>query len=67
MSISRSDPSPAGQAEAEISPATASRAGRHARDRGDPAEANPYPPGSDAHRLWRRAWETPDDESNSAG
>ncbi|MER2264188.1 ribosome modulation factor [Methylobacterium oxalidis] len=49
-----------------LSPATAREEGRHARDRGDPAEANPYPEGSEAHALWQRGWEQPDDESNAA-
>ena len=49
----------------DTSPSTVSREERYARDREDPASANPYPAGSDEHAIWRRAYETPDDESNA--
>ncbi|KAB1072108.1 ribosome modulation factor [Methylobacterium planeticum] len=51
----------------DTSPASVREDGRHARDRGDPADANPHPPGSAEHDLWRRGWERPDDEGNAAG
>lgn len=31
-----------------------SQEGRHARDRGEPIGANPYPEGSDEHATWER-------------
>ncbi|MEL6060006.1 MULTISPECIES: ribosome modulation factor [unclassified Methylobacterium] len=45
------------------SPTAISDEGRHARDRGDPVTANPYPPGSDAHRTWERGYRMPDEEA----
>ena len=46
----------------EQSLASVTREGRQARYRGDPAEANPYPEGSDEHAAWKRAWTFPDGE-----
>ncbi|CAX26281.1 MAG: hypothetical protein MIN69_07170 [Methylorubrum extorquens] len=43
--------------------AAVAKEGREARYRGDPATANPYPEGSDAHAVWQRAWEMPDGEA----
>lgn len=48
------------------SPTAISDEGRHARDRGDPATANPYPAGSDAHRTWERGYHIPDAEAPAA-
>ncbi|MBE7203963.1 MAG: hypothetical protein INR70_40075 [Parafilimonas terrae] len=45
------------------SPATVSAEGRHARERGDPITANPYPEGTDAHRTWTRGYQMPDAEA----
>ncbi|SDO24260.1 hypothetical protein SAMN05216360_11775 [Methylobacterium phyllostachyos] len=45
------------------SPASISDEGRHARDRGDPVTANPYPPDTDAHRIWARGYRMPDAEA----
>ncbi|MGH1575191.1 ribosome modulation factor [Methylobacterium sp. P31] len=45
------------------SPTIVSEEGRHARDRGDPITANPYPAGSDAHRTWERGYRMPDEEA----
>lgn len=45
------------------SPTAISEEGRHARDRGDPITANPYPAGSDAHRTWERGYRMPDEEA----
>ncbi|MCJ2051174.1 Rmf/CrpP family protein [Methylobacterium sp. J-070] len=45
------------------SPAKISAEGRHARERGDPVTANPYPAGSDPHRTWERGYRTPDAEA----
>jgi hypothetical protein len=45
------------------SPATVSAEGRHARERGDPVTANPYPEGSDLHRTWERGYRMPDAEA----
>ncbi|MBP1182978.1 hypothetical protein [Methylobacterium sp. PvR107] len=42
------------------SPTAISDAGRHARDRGDPITANPYPPESDEHGTWERGYRMPD-------
>ncbi|WP_342148235.1 hypothetical protein [Methylorubrum sp. SB2] len=50
----------------ESSLASATREGRRARYRGDPAEANPYPEGSDDHAAWKRAFEAPDGEAAEA-
>ena len=47
------------------SPATISTEGRHARERGDTLAANPYPPGSDPHRTWRRGYESVDGEAEA--
>ena len=47
----------------EQSLASVAREGREARYRGDPESANPHPDGSEAHAVWRRAWEIPDGES----
>ncbi|GEP07025.1 ribosome modulation factor [Methylobacterium oxalidis] len=44
------------------SPAAVSVEGRHAFDRGDPIEANPYPEGSEEHATWKRGWQVPDGE-----
>jgi len=46
------------------SPTTVSAEGRHARERGDPITANPYPEGSDAHRTWERGYRMPDAEAH---
>ena len=48
------------------SPAAISEEGCHARDRGDPATANPYPPDSDEHRTWERGYRMPDAEAEAA-
>ena len=48
------------------SPAAVSVEGRHAFDRGDPVEANPYPDGSEEHALWKRGWLVPDGERGDA-
>ena len=40
--------------------------GRHAFDRGDPIEANPYPEDSEEHATWKRGWLMPDGESGEA-
>jgi hypothetical protein len=48
------------------SPASISDEGRHARDRGDPVTANPYPTGSDEHRIWERGYRIPDAEAQAA-
>ncbi|MEA1832622.1 hypothetical protein U8607_11075 [Methylobacterium durans] len=48
------------------SPAAVSVEGRHAFDRGDPIEANPYPEGSDDHATWKRGWQMPDGERAEA-
>lgn len=48
------------------SPTAISDEGRHARDRGDPVTANPYPSGSDAHRTWERGYHMPDEEAPAA-
>ncbi|MBE7197708.1 MAG: hypothetical protein INR70_07900 [Parafilimonas terrae] len=45
------------------SPTTVSTEGRHARERGDPVDANPYPEGSDPHRIWKRGYESVDGEA----
>jgi len=45
------------------SPTALSDEGRHARDRGDPITANPYPDGSDEHRTWERGYKMPDVEA----
>ena len=50
----------------ESSLASVAREGRQARYRGDPAETNPYPEGSDDHAAWKRAWEFPDGEAAEA-
>lgn len=42
------------------SPTAISDEGRHARDRGDPITANPYPADSEAHRTWERGYRMPD-------
>lgn len=47
----------------DYSPTTVSTEGRHARERGDPVEANPYPEGSDPHRIWKRGYESVDGEA----
>lgn len=47
----------------EQSLASVARDGREARYRGDPDSANPHPEGSEAHAVWRRAWETPEGEA----
>jgi hypothetical protein len=47
----------------DYSPATVSTEGRHARERGDPIAANPYPEGSDPHRIWKRGYESVDGEA----
>lgn len=39
-----------------------SQEGRHARDRGDPSSANPYPSDTEEHATWKRGWEMPDRE-----
>ena len=44
------------------SPTAISDEGRHARDRGDPITANPYPENSDAHATWERGYRIPDRE-----
>ncbi|MDP4023803.1 hypothetical protein Q8W71_14305 [Methylobacterium sp. NEAU 140] len=44
------------------SPTAISDEGRHARERGDPPEANPYLEGSDEHATWRRGYAMPDRE-----
>ena len=48
------------------SPATISDEGRHARDRGDPITANPYPDGSEEYRIWERGYKMPDAEAEEA-
>ena len=48
------------------SPATISAEGRHARERGDPITANPYPDTSDAHGTWERGYRMPDAEAREA-
>jgi len=48
------------------SPAAISDEGRHARDRGDPITANPYPADSDAHATWDRGYRMPDEEARVA-
>ena len=45
------------------SPIDISEAGRHARERGDPRNANPYPEGSQEHAIWDRGYGMPDGES----
>lgn len=47
---------------ADRSPTAVSDTGRHARERDDPPDANPYPPGTDEHATWRRGYEMPDRE-----
>ncbi|GJE51801.1 hypothetical protein GOFOIKOB_4865 [Methylobacterium tardum] len=42
------------------SPTAISDEGRHARDRGDPITANPYPAESEAHWTWERGYRMPD-------
>jgi hypothetical protein len=42
------------------SPTAISDEGRHARDRGDPITANPYPPESEEHGTWARGYRMPD-------
>ena len=44
------------------SPTAVSDEGRHARERGDPPDANPYEQGSDEHATWRRGYGMPDRE-----
>lgn len=44
------------------SPSAVSQEGRHARDRGDPSSANPYPLDTEEHATWKRGWEMPDRE-----
>lgn len=51
----------------ERSSASISQEGRHARDRGEPAEANPYPEGSDEHATWQRGWQQPESEGQDSG
>ncbi|WP_419829470.1 ribosome modulation factor [Methylobacterium sp.] len=46
------------------SPTAISDEGRHARDRGEPLSANPYPEGSNEHRTWARGYRTPDHEAS---
>ena len=48
------------------SPTAISDEGRHARDRGDPITANPYPADSDEHRIWERGYQIPDREAQDA-
>lgn len=48
------------------SPASISDEGRHARDRGDPVTANPYPADSDEARIWERGYRMPDAEAQAA-
>ncbi|KAA0124733.1 hypothetical protein CIW48_05660 [Methylobacterium sp. P1-11] len=48
------------------SPAAISDEGRHARDRGDPITANPYPPDSDARATWDRGYRMPDEQARAA-
>ncbi|MGU3537654.1 hypothetical protein [Methylobacterium sp. A54F] len=50
----------------DASPAAIAEAGRHARDRGDPASANPHAAGSAAHAVWARAFASPDREAAAA-
>lgn len=45
------------------SPTDVSAEGRHARERGDPLTANPYPDGAAEHRTWRRGYERVDLEA----
>lgn len=45
------------------SPTAISDEGRHARERGDPASANPYPADSEAHGIWARGYGMPDAEA----
>ncbi len=40
--------------------------GRHARYRGDPITANPYPDGSRENAVWKKAWEAPDGDEAKA-
>lgn len=47
----------------EQSLASVAKEGREARYRGDPESANPHPEGSEAHAVWRRAWQMPDGEA----
>ena len=49
------------------SPSALLEEGRHARDRGDPVSANPYPEDSEEHAAWRQGWEMPDAEAGAAG
>lgn len=44
----------------EKSLATIADEGRHARYRGDPVTANPYPEDSEDHAVWKRAWSAPE-------
>ncbi len=48
-----------------FSPTTVSTEGRHARERGDPIDANPYPEGSGQYRTWRRGYESVDGEAEA--
>ena len=48
------------------SPTAISDEGRHARDRGDPITANPYPADSDEHRIWERGSRVPDSGAQQA-
>lgn len=45
------------------SPTDISAEGRHALERGDAITANPYPEGSEEHRIWRRGYERVDREA----
>ena len=45
------------------SPSALIEEGRHARDRGDPVTANPYPEDSEDYATWRQGWEMPDREA----
>lgn len=46
-----------------VSPTTVSTEGRHARERGDGPDANPYPEESRAHRTWQRGYDSVDGEA----
>ncbi|KTS10571.1 hypothetical protein SB2_04495 [Methylobacterium radiotolerans] len=48
------------------SPAAISDEGRHARDRGDPITANPYPPDLEAWATWDRGYRMPDEQARVA-
>lgn len=41
----------------ERSAAVLRQEGRHARDRGEPESANPYPEGSEEYITWSRGWQ----------